>query len=50
MSGDPEEFTTPAGQEDQDSASLGEDINSLLGSLSHIESILGPIVAPYRLV
>ena len=49
MSGDPEEFTTPAGQEDQDSASLGEDINSLLGSLSHIESILGPIVAPYRL-
>ena len=40
MSGDPDEFNTPAGQEDQSSPSLGDDISSLLGSVTQAASRL----------
>ena len=40
MSGDPDEFNTPAGQEDRSSPSLGDDISSLLGSVTQAASRL----------
>ena len=40
MSGDPNKFNTPAGQEDQSSPSLGDDISSLLGSVTQAASRL----------